>query len=125
MGKASTARPRRWRRVFGALAATVLLLAGACRPGREPLAVPLARLVSEQESYEGQEVETRGTVRAFGEDPATRHYVLEDARANRVQLIPDRAARGYVGREVLVAGEFGFDDTRGRFISIDRIRPVD
>lgn len=123
---ASAARLRRWRRVLGALAATVLLLAGACRPEREPLAVPLARLVSEQESYEGQEVETRGTVLAFGEDDsATHHYVLEDARANRVQLIPHRAARGYVGREVLVAGQFGFDETRGRFISIDRIRPVD
>lgn len=104
----------------------MLILAGACRPEREALAVPLARLESEQELYEGQEVETRGTVRAFGEDdPATHHYVLEDARANRVQLIPDRAARGYVGREVLVAGEFGFDETRGRFISIDRIRTVD
>lgn len=125
MGKASAARRRRWRRVLGALAAAVVLLAGACRPEREPVAVPLARLVSEQESYEGQAVETRGTVRAFGDDPATHHYVLEDARANRVQLIPDRAARRYLGREVLVAGEFGFDETRGRFISVDRIKPVD
>lgn len=111
--------------VVGPLAATALLLAGACRQDREPVAVPLARLVSEHEAYEGKEVETRGTVRAFGEDPATRHYVVEDARANRVQLVPDRVAGGYVGREVVVAGEFGFDERRGRFIRIDRMRPVD
>ncbi|MGH2554428.1 MAG: hypothetical protein ACRDHO_01760 [Actinomycetota bacterium] len=109
--------------VFGPLATTALFLAGACTQDREPVAVPLARLVSEQESFEGKDVETRGTVRAFGEDPATRHYVVEDARANRVQLVPDRVADGYVGREVMVAGEFGFDERRGRFIRIDRISP--
>lgn len=111
--------------VLGPLAATALLLAGACRQDREAVAVPLARLVSEQESFEGKNVETRGTVRAFGQDPATRHYVVEDGRANRVQLVPGQVAGVYVGREVVVAGEFGFHERRGRFIRIDRIRPVD
>lgn len=110
--------------VAGALVSVALLLAGACTQDREPIAVPLARLVSAQESYEGRMVETRGTVQAFGEVSA-RHYVVEDGRANRVQLLPGRVAGGYVGREVMVAGEFGFHERRGRFIRIDRIRPVD
>jgi hypothetical protein len=111
--------------VLGPLAATALLLVGACTQEMEPEAVPLARLVSEQESYEGEEVETRGTVRSFGEGPATRHYVVEDPQANRIQLIPGRLAEGFVGREVMVVGEFGFDASRGRFIRVDHIRPAD
>ncbi len=103
------------------LAAAVVLLAGACRGQQEPITVPLSDLVAEQESYEGTKVETRGTVRVLDEETANRHYVLEDARANRVQLVPESMAAEYVGGEVVVRGEFGFDETSGRFIRIQRI----
>lgn len=83
--------------------------------------MPLSRLVAEQESYEGTNVETRGTVRLIDEETAHRHYVVEDARANRVQLFPESMAAEYVGREVVVRGEFGFDETSGRFIRIEHM----
>lgn len=104
------------------LAAAALLLAAACGGEREPVTVPLSRLVAERESYEGRRVETRGTVEAFGEEGATRHYVVADARANRVQLLPEDAVAEHVGREVIVVGEFGFDEQSGRFIWVERIR---
>lgn len=111
------------RRLLAPLLLTApILVAGACGGEQELVTVPLSRLVGEQESYEGREVETRGTVRVFGEEAATGHYVVEDARANRVQVVPGSVAAKYVGREVIVAGEFDFDDTRGRFIRMGRIR---
>lgn len=104
------------------LAATALVLAAACGGERELVTVSLSRLVADQGSYEGRRVETRGRVEAFGEEAAARHYVVEDARANRVQLLPEDAAAEYLGREVIVVGEFGFDERRGRFVRVDRIR---
>lgn len=102
------------------LAATALLLAAACEREQGLVTVSLSRLVADQGSYERRRVETRGRVEAFGEG-AARHYVVEDARANRVQLLPEDAAAKYLGREVIVVGEFGFDEGMGRFIRVDRI----
>ncbi len=107
-------------------AAAAGLHTNACGPSEsEPRVVRLVELVAEQESYEGSYVRTRGTVRAFGDAPAELHHVVEDARANRVQLLPGSAAQGYVGREVIVVGRFGFDEAIGRFIRIETIRMVE
>lgn len=107
------------------MAAVVVPLAGACGSEQGPVTVPLSQLVAEQESYEGTKVETRGTVRVLDEETAVRHYVVEDVRANRVQVVPESVAAEHVGREVIVSGEFGFDETSGRFIRIERIGSAD
>lgn len=87
--------------------------------------VRLVELVAQQEAHEGWYVQTRGTVRAYGDAPAERHYVVEDARANRVQLLPGSAAEGYVGHEVIVVGRFDFDDAIGRYLRIETIRKLE
>lgn len=86
--------------------------------------VSLANLVAEEEAYVGRDVRTRGVIRAFGEDPGTRHYVVEDERANRVQILPGTAAARFEGRRVVVEGQFGFDQSSGRFIRARRIEPL-
>lgn len=110
-------------RLVAVVAAVAIAVAG-CGGGRGPVDVSLAQLVAEEEAYLGRLVRTRGVIRAFGEDPATRHYVVEDERANRVQILPDAAAAEFEGRRVVVEGVFGFDQRSGRFIRAQRIEPL-
>lgn len=106
--------------------AAASLQTNACGPNEpEPSVVRLVELVAQQESYEGSYVLVRGTVRAFGDAPAELHYVLEDMRANRVQLLPGSAAQGYVGHDVIVVGRFDFDEATGRLIRIETINTVE
>jgi hypothetical protein len=110
----------------GVAVAAASLQTSACGPSEsEPRVVRLVELVAEQESYEGSYVQIRGTVRAFGDAPAERHYVVEDTRANRVQLLPGSAAQGHVGHEVIVVGRFDFDEAIGRSIRIETISKVE
>jgi hypothetical protein len=110
----------------GVAVAASSLQTNACGPSEpEPSVVRLIELVAQQESYEGSYVQVRGTVRAFGDVPAELHYVLEDTRANRVQLLPGSAAHGYVGHEVIVVGRFDFDEATGRAIRIETINRVE
>jgi hypothetical protein len=121
----TVSRGRTWHGApVAMLWAVTALLISACGSGaQEPVAVPLIELVADQERYEGSDVRTRGTVEVFGDDPDALHYVIEDDRANRVQLLPNEGAKQFVGREVIVVGRFGFDDQAGRFIEIEGIEP--
>ncbi len=111
--------------LLATVAAATALLVSACGSGaREAVTVPLIELVTEQDRYEGSDVRTRGRVETFGDDPDVVHYVIEDDRSNRVQLLPTDVAKRFVGREVIVVGRFGFDDQRGRFIRVESIEGV-
>jgi hypothetical protein len=109
-------------RVAVALGGVVMLLVGAgCAQGDDgPREVSLARLVNEQEAYDGEVVRTEGVVRSFGREPAV-EYWLEDACANRVGLVPIRRVAPLVGVDVIVVGRFTFESAHGRTISADSI----
>jgi hypothetical protein len=101
------------------------LTAGACGDG-EPREATLEQLTWETDAYVDRDVEVTGIVREFGEaEGATvHHYVIEDARHNRVQLLPNEAAAPHVGNEVTVVGRFEFSDTEGRRLHVDTVRPA-
>ena len=88
---------------------------------RGPTAVSLPQLVADQESYNGREIQTQGTVREFRDPDGTVYYVIEDNRPNRVELEPANAASPYVGQRILVAGQFHFNDRRGRSLTVERL----
>lgn len=110
--------------VFNPLRANVLLLSlvlllAACNDQAD--VVDLATLVERQADYNGQRIETQGTVATF-EDP--RHYWIEDDNFNRVAIEPDSAVAELVGDEVRVIGEFTADRAVGRILYVDEVVPV-
>lgn len=86
----------------------------------------LEDLASEMDAYDGQEVTTHGLVSEFDEDDGAlaRHFVVQDAEDNRVQLLPDEQAEPHVGSMVEVVGEFELDPQRGRLLHVESIEAV-
>lgn len=86
----------------------------------------MTELARNTDDYDGREVVTHGVVMEFGADEGAleRHFVLQDADVNRVQLLPDAVAEEHVGRTVEVLGEFEFDPNRGRLLHIETIEPL-
>lgn len=97
----------------------VLAVLTACADG--PSTVSVAELVTQEASYEGELVQTQGVVRTFGNP---RHYWIEDARLNRVGLVPEEVVAPQIGREVRVVGRFHFDERTGRVIEVESIEPL-
>ncbi len=135
VGSAGRGRPRRRRslvpsvplRVAAALVVSLgLVLVGACGSdgSRGPAeGVSLARLSAHQADLAGLRVTTTGTVRRFGHGPQV-HYVIEDAAQHRVGIEPASLVADRIGLEVTVTGEFVFDETTGRRIEADSVRPA-
>ena len=98
----------------------LVLLGAACGP---PSQTSPAELVSEAETFDGHEVTVSGAVVAFDEDDgASRpHVVLEDADANRIELLPTDEAQPYAGAAVEVTGTFEFAPDEGRRILVEEI----
>jgi hypothetical protein len=119
-------------RVIPSLLVTALILlagmvvGGACAStNQSPVTVSLAQLATNQESYNGQKVETRGIVRQFANPDGAVYYVIEDSQPNRVELKPADAASGYVGQQVAVTGTFHLDNQVGRWITAERVSALD
>lgn len=93
-----------------------LALAGCGLAPRGTAEVTLAELASDQEEFRGRTVVTEGVVQTF-DDP--RHYWIEDAAQNRVELRPMGMVETLVGARVRVEGLFTFADDEGRRIAIE------
>jgi hypothetical protein len=103
------------------LVALVLVLLTACAGGGGTSAVTLEELVAEQERFDGQRVIVEGVLRDYA-DP--RHYWIEDAVPNRVELVPHDAVEDLVGRELRIVGEFSYRDDRGRVITVEEVEDL-
>lgn len=105
-----------------AVVASVAVLAscGGPRP------VSLTELARDADHYDGRDVVAHGVVMEFGLDEGApeRHFVLQDAAVNRVQLLPNAVAEEHVGETVEVLGEFEFDPNRGRLLHIEAIEDL-
>jgi hypothetical protein len=103
-------------------ASFIAALAAACSSGQGKSAteVSLAQLSAAQESYNGKQVSTSGTVREFSDSGGT-YYVLENAEQDRVALEPADEAAPYAGQDVTVAGRFTFGQETGRRIELTTI----
>jgi hypothetical protein len=101
----------------GLLAAGLALGVG-CRDVTR--SVPLKTLVSSQAEYEGQLVETQGTLRSFTER-GDAYWVIEDADGHRMGVRSTQTASFHPGERVQVTGTFHFDPREGRFIAATRI----
>lgn len=110
---------RRWS--AGVLLVFVVSFTAACG-GRPPAEVPLARLVAEQETYDGRTVVTEGTVIAVRDAEESQvYFVLQDPADNRVRILPDAAAAPYEDATVTVTGMFEFRDRSGRELTVENI----
>jgi hypothetical protein len=110
-------------------AGTILagLALAACAPGA-PQEVTLAELALAAADYDGETVETEGTVREFtpeDDDALEHHFAVEDEEQNRVQVIPHHLVETRVDEYVRVVGTFTFDEEVGRLIEIEEIEPAD
>lgn len=111
-----------WRGTAQCLVGVFLI--AACSGGT-PVEVPLAHLVAEQETYDGQALTTEGTVVAVRDfATADDYFVLQDAAENRVRLVPDEAAAPHDGDTVAVTGSFRFDEQSGRHLTVEQINVV-
>jgi hypothetical protein len=95
----------------------VLVLAG-CGGGGQ---TSLAKLANNQDAYLGRQVSTSGSVEAEKNANGSRYYVLADPAQDLVVLVPNRAARRFVGDQVVVTGRFGFEPHAGRVVRIEQI----
>lgn len=116
-------RRGRWAAALRALAAAALLV--ALGTGCGPSTVSLADLVTEQHTYDGEEIVVRGVVIDIDQEGVRRHAVVQDQNANRVEVAPFEEAEPHVGSIVKVTGEFEFDPNRGRVLHIDGIEPIE
>jgi uncharacterized protein (DUF58 family) len=115
---------RRRRTTAGAAAVLVLLLALAAGCG--PPRVTLADLATDQRAHDGEEITVRGVVVEIEPDGPVPHYVVvQDAEANRLELIPLQEAESHIGSVVEVTGEYRFDPDRGRRLRIQTIEPLE
>lgn len=106
-----------------ALAGVLVLLISLHACQRGPQEVSLATLADKQDDYRGVTVTTTGVVTRIGE-AGDLHYVLEDEKQNRVELLPGTSAADWVGEAVVVTGRFDFKETRGRVLTIETIGPA-
>lgn len=107
--------------ILVALLALLALLVAGCSGGGGTSAVTLEQLVAEQERYDGERVIVEGVLRDY-DDP--RHYWIEDAVPNRVELVPHETVEELVGRELRVVGEFSYRDDRGRVITVEDVEDL-
>jgi hypothetical protein len=114
-----------WFSLAPATLLVIVLLASACAPVSSvaPIPVSLAQLAADDGTYDGRDIETQGIVRQFQDPAGTLYYTIEDSRPNRVNLTPANVADMYVGERVEVNGTFHFDEYKGRFITVQRVRP--
>lgn len=110
------------QRVVWLLIATAVATGCGVLPDGEPATVTLAELVAEQEELDGDVVVAEGIVRTY-DDP--RHYWIEDADLNRVEIVPEAAIASHVGARVQVEGRFTFREDEGRRISVDRVEVLE
>lgn len=104
-----------------ALSVLAVLVVAGCGEAA-PRTVTLDSLVFEADELDGSLVMTSGVVREFDATQALEHhFVLEDARNNRVQLLPNDAAAPHVDERVSVVGQFTFDEEIGRRLEVERI----
>lgn len=103
------------------LAVTAMAVAGC--GGNDD--VPIAQLARSQQTYIGQQVHTRGTVR-LEQDPNGRSYfVLADRHGVLVGLQPAGLAAVYRDHRVTVSGQFDVQPGFGRVIRVVSIQPID
>lgn len=107
------------RGAAGGLAAVALALPLLAACSAVP-SIPLGELAANQDRYTGELVRTSGIVRPFRDASGT-YYVLEDAAANRVELLPARSVADYAGRSITVVGTFAASDATGRALTIRSI----
>lgn len=118
----------RWcevRRSAALRALTAAALVIALGAGCGPPSVSLAELVTEQRTYDGEEIVVRGVVIDVDQEGVRRHAVIQDQNANRVEVAPFEKAKPHVGSIVEVTGEFEFDPNRGRVLHVDSIEPIE
>ncbi|HKK23731.1 MAG TPA: hypothetical protein VJ947_08600 [Pseudohaliea sp.] len=98
----------------------LLLIAVAACSGRQAVEVPLARLVAQQDAYNGRTVVAVGTLRSHP-DPA--HYWIEDDRYNRVEVAYGDNLAPYLGQRLAVRGLFRYSPDEGRRIDVEYLAP--
>lgn len=108
-------------RLVGGLVVIPLWLV-ACGTGGGTVDASLAELVTEQERFHGSTVRAEGVLRTHDEP---RHYWIEDADLNRVELVPPEAVAPHVGAWIRVEGTFTFRDDEGRRIEVEDLEVVD
>jgi hypothetical protein len=110
------------RRRRRGLITLVACMIAACGGANDAIEVPLATLAAEPRHFDGRTVATIGIVRGIAEP---RHYWIEDADFNRVQLVPDDVAAPYLDRTVRVAGRFELGERGLRRLHVRDIAPAD
>jgi hypothetical protein len=104
--------------------ATVLSVAAWLSQRTEPmpevLSPSLEALVWQTESFEGESVRVTGTVRVFAIGTPGEHFVLEDAKQNRVEIfgVPRSALHELSDKSMTIEGVFHFKDGVGRYIDV-------
>lgn len=106
----------------GAALLLVLVALSACAGVRT---LSLEQLATEQEQLTGETVRTSGVVRQFADPGGAAYYVLEDAAANRVQLLPPNAVARYAGQSLTVVGRFEVSPTLGRVLHVESVTSDD
>jgi hypothetical protein len=106
-----------------AVVASFFLGSACAAADSAPMRLSLAQLAADQTAYGGRHIQTQGTVRQFQDPNGTVYYVIEDSRANRVELTPASTGSAYVGQQVVVVGIFHVDDQRGRSIAVEHVNP--
>ena len=103
------------------MAATLLagLVIGACDENEKAIEVSLDLLSNSPANYNGRQVLTRGKVQRF-EDPL--HYWIEDEDLHRVEIFPQVKVAPYLGETVVVRGQFSFESTAGRRLTLTDIK---
>jgi hypothetical protein len=109
------------RRLRATAALLLVLLTGCAADDGEPVEVDLVELAEDQTGFDGQLVVTEGVVRTYDEP---RHYWIEDADLNRVELTPMELIEPHLGDEIRITGRFTFRDDEGRRIAVDELEVV-
>jgi hypothetical protein len=123
-GKAMRRPPRAWIIIGLLVLATVMSVAAwiSQRPESAPevLFPSLEKLVWQTESFEGELVRVTGTVRAFAVGTPGEHFVLEDAKQNRVEIfgVPRGTLHALTNGNMTIEGVFHFKDGVGRYIDV-------
>lgn len=110
------------RLYFALLLTAATLLSAGCGSGATN--VTLGQLAESQQTYVGQQVQTRGIVRHEQNPDGTPYFVLADPHGMLVGLEPAGAARRFEGRLVQVSGLFEVQPGFGRVIHITSIAPA-
>ncbi len=116
--------PRAWIIIGLLVFGTVLGVAGwisqRAEPPPEVLSPSLEQLVWQTDSFEGEPVRVTGTVRGFAIGTPGEHFVLEDAKQNRVEIfgVPAGTLHALTDRSMTIEGVFHFEDGVGRYIDV-------